>query len=168
MGTGLFSTMISNQLNMKMKFISLLFIACSIQTFSQSIKHINPSTVSKVTGYSHAVEVDLGASKMIIISGQVALNAEGKVVGEDNFEQQAEQVFKNIQAIVEHAGGTMHDLVKTTIYLRDVSNIVTFRQVRNKYINVDNPPASTLVEITDLVRDEFLLEVEATAIIRKH
>jgi 2-iminobutanoate/2-iminopropanoate deaminase len=104
---------------------------------------------------------------MLIISGQVALDLDGKVVGENNFEQQTEQVFKNIKAIIENSGGTMNDLVKITIYLRDVSNITKFREIRNKYINVSNPPASTLVEITDLARDEFLVEVEATAVIPK-
>jgi reactive intermediate/imine deaminase len=127
----------------------------------------NPPTVSKPTGYSHAAEIDLGKSKMLILSGQVALDAEGKIVGENNFEQQTEQVFKNIKAIVEDSGGTMNDLVKITIYLRDISTIVKFREIRNKYLNVNNPPASTLVEISDLARDEFLLEVEATAVILK-
>jgi 2-iminobutanoate/2-iminopropanoate deaminase len=127
----------------------------------------NPPTVSKSNGYSHAAEIDLGKSKMLIISGQVAMDVEGKVVGENNFEQQTEQVFKNIKAIIENSGGTMNDVVKITIYLRDVSNITKFREIRNKYINVNNPPASTLVEITDLARDEFLVEVEATAVIAK-
>ena len=142
-------------------------ILIAASSFSQTVTLKNPPTVSQPTGYSHAAEIDLGKSKMLIISGQVALDAEGRVVGEKNFEQQAEQVFKNIKAIIEHSGGTMNDLVKTTIYLRDVSNIVRFREIRNKYINANNPPASTLVEVTDLARDEFLLEVEATAVILK-
>lgn len=104
---------------------------------------------------------------MLIISGQVALDADGKVVGEHDFDQQTEQIFKNIKAIVEDAGGKMSDVVMISIFLRDVSNIQWFRVIRDKYVNVDNPPASTLVEISDLFRDEFLLEVEATAVIVK-
>lgn len=145
----------------------LLLQAYSICAQSEYSKIINPPTLSKPTGYSQAAEIDLGKSKMLIISGQVALDVNGKIVGEQNFEQQTEQVFKNIKAIVEHSGGTMNDLVKITIYLRDVSNINKFREIRNKYINVNSPPASTLVEITDLARDEFLVEVEAMAVISK-
>lgn len=104
---------------------------------------------------------------MLIISGQVALDAEGKVVGLNNFEQQADQVFKNIRTIVESSGGTMNDVVKLTFYLRDVSNIVKVREVRDRYVNTATPPASTLVEVSDLFRDEFLLEIEATAVISK-
>lgn len=142
----------------------MLFVSSSI--FSQS-KLINPSTVSTPKGYSHAAEIDLGKSKMLLLSGQVALDVDGNVVGEKDFEQQTEQIFKNIKAIVEHSGGSMNDLVKITIYLRNVSNIIKFREIRDKYINVNSPPASTLVEITDLARDEFLLEIEATAVIPK-
>jgi reactive intermediate/imine deaminase len=140
---------------------------CNAQSNRIETRFVNPSTVSKSTGYSQAAEIDLGKSKMLILSGQVALDAEGKVAGENNFEQQTEQVFENIKAIIENSGGTMNHLVKITIYLRDVSNITQFREVRDKYINLSNPPASTLVEITDLARDEFLLEVEATAVIPK-
>lgn len=142
-------------------------ILIAASSFSQTVALKNPPVVSKPTGYSHSAEIDLGKSKMLIVSGQVALDAEGKVVGEKDFEQQTEQVFKNIKAIVEYSGGTMNDLVKITIYLRNISDIVKFREIRNKYINVNNPPASTLVEITDLARDEFLLEVEAIAVILK-
>lgn len=140
---------------------------CNAQSNRIETRFVNPSTVSKPAGYSQAAEIDLGKSKMLILSGQVALDAEGKVAGENNFEQQTEQVFENIKAIIENSGGTMNHLVKITIYLRDVSNITQFREVRDKYINLSNPPASTLVEITDLARDEFLLEVEATAVIPK-
>jgi 2-iminobutanoate/2-iminopropanoate deaminase len=154
---------------MKMIFFLSGFLCISIATFSQSpgVTFKNPPTVARPTGYSHAVEIDLGKSKMLIISGQVALDAEGKVVGESDFAKQTEQVFINIKNIVENSGGTMNDLVKTTIYVRDVSHITKFREIRNKYINVENPPASTLVEVSDLFRDEFLLEIEATAIIHK-
>ncbi len=147
--------------------IILTSIATTAQTNSTRVRLLNPSTVAKPTGYSHAAEIDLGTSKMLIISGQVALDAEGKLVGESDFTRQAEQVFINIKNIVENSGGTMNDVVKFTFYLRDVSNITKVRAVRDKYINVNNPPASTLVEVSDLFRDEFLLEIEATAVIPK-
>ncbi|HMV08922.1 MAG TPA: RidA family protein [Cyclobacteriaceae bacterium] len=151
---------------MKLLLSVILLLLC-LSGFSQNVILKNPEGVAKPKGYSHAAEIDLGKSKMLIISGQVALDAEGKVVGLNNFEQQADQVFKNIRTIVESSGGTMNDVVKLTFYLRDVSNIVKVREVRDRYVNTATPPASTLVEVSDLFRDEFLLEIEATAVISK-
>lgn len=151
---------------MKFFFFSFFILVC-FDLFSQTVTLKNPEGVAKPKGYSQAAEIDLGKSKMLIISGQVALDAEGKVVGMNNFEHQAEQVFKNIKAIVESSGGTMNNVVKLTFYLRDVSNIIKLREVRDRYINTASPPVSTLVEVSDLFRDEFLLEIEATAVIEK-
>ncbi|MBL7833448.1 MAG: RidA family protein [Cyclobacteriaceae bacterium] len=151
---------------MKLLLSVILLLLC-LSGFSQNVTLKNPEGVAKPKGYSHAAEIDLGKSKMLIISGQVAMDAEGRVVGMNNFEQQADQVFKNIKTIVESSGGTMNDVVKFTFYLRDVSNIVKVREVRDRYVNTATPPASTLVEVSDLFRDEFLLEIEATAVIPK-
>ena len=151
---------------MKLLLSVILLLLC-LSGFSQNVILKNPEAVAKPKGYSHAAEIDLGKSKMLIISGQVAMDAEGRVVGMNNFEQQADQVFKNIKTIVESSGGTMNDVVKLTFYLRDVSNIVKVREVRDRYVNTASPPASTLVEVSDLFRDEFLLEIEATAVISK-
>ncbi|MFN8334798.1 MAG: RidA family protein [Cyclobacteriaceae bacterium] len=151
---------------MKLLLSVILLLLC-LSGFSQNVILKNPEGVAKPKGYSHAAEIDLGKSKMLIISGQVAMDAEGRVVGMNNFEQQADQVFKNIKTIVESSGGTMNDVVKLTFYLRDVSNIVKVREVRDRYVNTASPPASTLVEVSDLFRDEFLLEIEATAVISK-
>ena len=118
-------------------------------------------------GYSKYVEVDLGASKMIILSGQVAFDADGNTVGKGNFEQQAEHIFAAIKQIVEKAGGSMENVVKLTNYLTDISNLPAFKKVRDKYINIAQPPASTTMEVSKFVKDELLLEVEAIAIISK-
>lgn len=149
------------------KVLLFLGIAIPSVSFGQNAVLTNPEGLAKPKGYSHAAEIDLGKSKMLIISGQVAMDAEGRVVGMNNFEQQADQVFKNIKTIVESSGGTMNDVVKFTFYLRDVSNIVKVREVRDRYVNTATPPASTLVEVSGLFRDEFLLEIEATAVIPK-
>jgi enamine deaminase RidA (YjgF/YER057c/UK114 family) len=80
---------------------------------------------------------------------------------------QAEQIFKNIKSIVEEAGGKMDNLVKIGIYITDISRIQDFRNARDKFINVKQPPASTLVQVSKLFRDDVLVEVEATAVIPK-
>lgn len=72
---------------------------------------------------------------MIIISGQVPLDKQGNLVGKSDLAKRAEQIFLNIKSIVEDAGGTMDNVVKTGIYMVDVSQVQTFRDVRNKFIN---------------------------------
>lgn len=143
----------------------------SIQGFSQThtpiIAFRNPNTVSTPTGYSHVAEIDLGNCTMLLISGQVALDASGALVGKNDLTKQTEQVFINIKNILAASGGNMDHLVKTGIFMRDASQIQLFREIRNKFINTKNPPASTLVEVSRLFRDDLLIEIEATAIIPK-
>lgn len=156
---------------MKIILLSLGALFLSFHAFSQAgmpiVKFLNPLSVTKPNGYAHAVEVDLGNCRMLIISGQVAIDASGNLVGKDDLAQQTEQVFKNIKSIIDSAGGTMASIVKLGIYLRDASQIQYFREVRNRYINIKNPPASTLVEVSGLFRKDLLVEVEATAILAK-
>lgn len=137
------------------------------QADTSLVKFINPASVSSPRGYSHAAVVDLGTCKMLILSGQVALDNKGNLVGKDDFGKQAEQVFQNIKSIVEAAGGKMNDVVKLGFFVRDVSQLQTLRAVRDKFVNVKNPPASTLVQVSKLFRDDILLEVEATVVIAK-
>jgi reactive intermediate/imine deaminase len=104
---------------------------------------------------------------MVIISGQVPLDNQSNLVGKGDFKKQTEQVFVNIKNIVIEAGGTMDHVVKLGIYLVDIAEIKTLRDVRNKFINLKNPPASTLVQVNKLFREDVLIEIEATAVIPK-
>ena len=97
--------------------------------------------------------------------GQVALDKSGNVVGKDDFKAQIQQVFENLKAAVEAAGGSFNDVVKLNSYFVDLSHAPEFREVRDKYINVKNPPASTAVQVSRLFRPEFLIEVEAVAVV---
>jgi enamine deaminase RidA (YjgF/YER057c/UK114 family) len=149
----------------------LVFIFLSFDLFSQTdtslIKFKNPASVAAPKGYSHAAIIDLGNCQMIVLSGQVPLDSKGNLVGEGDLGKQTEQVFVNIKKIVEELGGTMDNIVKLSIFLTDVSQIQTFRDTRNKFINTKTPPASTLVQVNKLFRDDVLVEVEATVIIPK-
>ena len=153
------------------KLLTLPLLLLAKLTFAQAdtslVKFINPSAVSTPKGYSHAAVIDLGTCKMLILSGQVALDNKGNLVGKDDFGKQAEQVFQNIKNIVEAAGGKMDNVVKLGFYVLDVKQVPALRTVRDKYINTKNPPASTLVQVSKLFRDDILLEVEATAVIPK-
>ena len=126
----------------------------------------SPPTLMKPVGYSHVAKVTGGS--LVYIAGQVSADVSGKLVGEGNLEAQAEQVFKNLKAAVEAAGGTMADLIKMNVYLVaevDASEVPKFRVVRDRYVNVEKPPASTLVTVTRLARPGWLLEIEAIAAI---
>ena len=151
-----------------MKWILRFICFCvSIQGFCQGVTFSNPTSVAPAKGYSHAAVIDLGTSRMLVISGQVGLDKQGNVIGKDDIALQTEQVFKNIKAIVEDAGGTMNHLIKLSYFLRDVKQIQSVRDIRNRFINVAQPPASTLVEVSHLFRDDILIEIEATAVIPK-
>ncbi|WP_343743557.1 RidA family protein [Chitinophaga sp.] len=156
---------------MRKQFISVAVTLLLVTSFANAqsdkstVHLINPSEVAKPNGYSQAAIINLGTGKMIILSGQVPLNVKGELVGKDNFEQQAEQVFVNIQKIIEASGGKMSDIVKLSYFILDTKNLKTLRAVRDKYVDVQHPPASTLVQVSRLFRDDVLLEIEATAVI---
>ena len=124
----------------------------------------SPATLPPPTGYSHIAKVNKGT--MIYLAGQVSSDASGKLVGEGNFEAQAEQVFSNVKIAVEAAGGTMADIVKMNIYLvAEVSQdeVPKMRAIRDRYVNTKKPPASTLVVVSRLARPGWLIEIEAIA-----
>jgi enamine deaminase RidA (YjgF/YER057c/UK114 family) len=122
-----------------------------------------PETMPKSAGYSQLALVTGGS--VVFIAGQVALDKSGNVVGKDDFKAQIQQVFENLKAAVEAAGGSFNDVVKLNSYFVDFSHLAEFREVRDKYINVKNPPASTAIQVPRLFRPEFLVEVEAVAVV---
>ena len=122
-----------------------------------------PNTMPKSVGFSQLALVTGGT--VVLIAGQVALDKSGNVVGKDDFKAQIQQVFENLKAAVEAAGGRFNDVVKLNSYFLDLSHLPEFREVRDKYINVTNPPASTAIQVPRLFRPEFLVEVEAVAVV---
>jgi enamine deaminase RidA (YjgF/YER057c/UK114 family) len=117
-------------------------------------------------GYSHVAKVNRGA--IVYISGQVPSDTSGKLVGEGDFEAQVEQIFRNLKIAVEAAGGTMADIVKLNYFLVaevDQAIVPKLRPIRDRYINVENPPASTFVVVSRLMRPGWLIEIEAVAAI---
>jgi enamine deaminase RidA (YjgF/YER057c/UK114 family) len=113
-------------------------------------------------GYSHVVEARGG--RTIFVAGQVALDDQGKIVGEGDFRAQVLQVFENLKARLAEAGATFRDVVKLNYYLTEASDMQGLRDIRNRYLNTENPPASTLVVVKQLFREEFLIEIEAIAV----
>jgi len=129
-----------------------------------SKEFLSPKTLIPPAGYSHIAKVNHGT--IVYLSGQVASDASGKLIGEGNFEAQAEQVFRNLKIAVEAAGGTMADIVKLNIYLVaevDQAAVPKLRAIRDRHVNAEQPPASTLVVVSRLARPGWLVEIEAVA-----
>lgn len=128
------------------------------------IKRINPPDLGAPPGYSQVVEVR--ASRLIFIAGQTALDQEGRLVGKDDFAEQAAQVFRNLQIALRSVDCTAGNLVKLTVFLRDMGELSAYRDVRNRFFASTTPPAApavTLVEVSRLYGPEFLIEIEAVA-----
>jgi 2-iminobutanoate/2-iminopropanoate deaminase len=113
-------------------------------------------------GYSQVVEVRGG--RTLYISGQVALDASGNLVGSGDFAAQVKQVFANLEARLDEAGASFNDVVKLNFYLLDASMLQLIRDIRDTYVNRDHPPASTLVVVKELFRQDLLIEVDAIAV----
>ena len=126
----------------------------------------NPKTMPPPTGYSQVAEVTKG--KIVLIAGQVAHDAAGNLVGENDFAAQVEQVFKNLDAAVKAAGGTFKDIVKINNYCVasvDPEKMAAYRAVRDRFVNTAAPPTSTFVYVSRLVRPGWLFEIDAMAVI---
>jgi enamine deaminase RidA (YjgF/YER057c/UK114 family) len=127
----------------------------------------NPSTIHKPLGYSHVAEVANG--KLIFIAGQVALNADGALVGKDDYAAQVGQVFENLSSALSAVSADFHDVVKLNYYSVDTVDpeiqLSAVRRVRDGFMNRETPPVSTFVIVRRLVRPEWLIEVEAVAFV---
>ena len=126
----------------------------------------SPATLPPPVGYSHVAKVNKGT--LIYLAGQVSSDASGALVGEGNFEAQAERVFANVKIAVEAAGATMADIVKLNTYIvADVasSEVPKMRAIRGRYLGAGKPPASTLVYVSRLAQPGWLIEIEAVAAI---
>lgn len=121
---------------------------------------VSPPTVHKTTGYSHAIR----CGNTLYISGQVAQDMNGKLVGPGDIKAQGEQVYANLKAIVESCGGTMDSIVKITTYVTSLAYRPALAEVRSRFFSTE-PPASTFVVISSLADPGYLVEVEAVAVL---
>ena len=135
--------------------------AASRPDLPANAKFINPPTMHQPTGYTHVVEVTEG--RPIYIAGQIALDPTGALVGPGDIRAQTRQVFQNLQAALQAVGVGLEQVVKLTYYLVDATQLPVVREVRDEFLNTDQPPASTALEVRRLVRDDLLIEVDAVA-----
>ena len=117
-------------------------------------------SVHSTVGYSHVAK----AGNTLYIAGQIAKDLEGNLVGKGDFETQVRQVFTNLQSILEEAGGRMQNIAKMTTFLTHYNYIETYRSVRDEFFQ-EPYPANTLLFIESLALPDFMVEIEAIALL---
>jgi 2-iminobutanoate/2-iminopropanoate deaminase len=113
--------------------------------------------------FSQAVVVE-ARGKLVFISGMTARRADGSIAGIGDIEAQTRQVCENVKAAVEAAGGTMDDIVRVDVYVRNMEHFEAIHRVRREYFKAP-PPASTMVEICKMTSPEYLIEINAIAVV---
>lgn len=126
---------------------------------------INPPALGKTFGWTHVVATSGG--RTIHVSGQVGVNDRGEVVARGDLKRQTEQAFENIKTALAAAGATFENVVNTRLYVVNLKpeHVPIIREVRSRYVSAEHPPASTLVGVSALVGEDWLIEIEATAFI---
>jgi 2-iminobutanoate/2-iminopropanoate deaminase len=124
----------------------------------------NPRLPAPTRGGAFSAGVEAPAGRTIYISGQVSLDAEGNVVGEGDIKRQTETVLEHVKTVVEEAGGGMDDIVKVTIFIRDMRLYDEIHEVRRRYFE-EPYPASSMVEVSALIDPRLHIEIEAVAVI---
>lgn len=132
---------------------------------SAQARYVNSPNLAPPPGYSHAVVAEHG--KIVYLSGAVAADAHGNVVGGGDFRAQANQAFENLRSELTAVGATTASLVKLNYLVvgLDHDKVLALREVRDKFLDRDHLPASTLSGVVALARDEYMIEIEGVAVI---
>jgi enamine deaminase RidA (YjgF/YER057c/UK114 family) len=125
-------------------------------------EHVNPANWQEKFGYSQGCRVDR-ARRLLFVAGQIALDENGDVVAEGDFEAQTRQVFTNMGRVLELAGMSFENVVQIGGFLIDIGQLPTYARVRDEFVNTSAPPASTTLGVTSLALPELLVEVNAIA-----
>jgi 2-iminobutanoate/2-iminopropanoate deaminase len=113
--------------------------------------------------FSQAVKVD-AQGEFVFISGLTSRDPEGNVIGAGDIKLQTETILENMRKLLDEAGGSLDDVVKVTVFIRDMELFDEIHEVRRRYFNPPYP-ASSMVEVSRLVSPEHLIEIEAVAAI---
>ena len=129
------------------------------------IEFVNPPTLCPTIGWTHVVAATGG--KTIYISGQVSVTEKGAVVGVGDMQAQVVQTFENLKNGLAAVGATFKDVVKSNLYVVGLKpdHVPIIREVRGRYFDAKNPPASTLVGVERLVHPDWLIEIEVVAVV---
>jgi enamine deaminase RidA (YjgF/YER057c/UK114 family)/quinol monooxygenase YgiN len=144
---------------------ALVVAATSTAAAQSAVSYLNPPELPRAPRYSHAAKVNGG--RLVFVSGEVALDANGQLVGRGDFRKQAEQVFANLRAALAAAGAGVSDVVSINSHLVNLADIAAYRDVRQAFFSTRTapPPTSTTIQVAGLVTEGALLEVSVVAVV---
>ncbi|MCL5117008.1 MAG: RidA family protein [Firmicutes bacterium] len=123
----------------------------------------NPELNAPLGVFSQATKIEAQGT-LIFVSGLTSRDPDGTVIGVDDVKKQTEVILDHMQAILSEAGGSLDDVCKVTVYIRNMKDFAAIHEVRRRYFKAPLP-ASTMVEVSMLVSPELLIEIEAVAVI---
>lgn len=118
----------------------------------------------KVPDFNAPTSLAIRSGNLLFVSGMAAHDKEGKTVGVGDAEAQTRQALDNLKALVEAAGGTLDDVVKLTVFVRNIADRPEVNKVRAEYFR-EPYPSATLAEVTGLAGADWLVEIEAIAVL---
>ena len=127
-------------------------------------QQVSTDRIGKPTGHFSQATVAEARGRRVFISGMTARKADGAIAGVGDIEAQTRQVCENIKSAVETAGGTMDDICRVDVYVRNIEHFDKIHKVRREYFKAP-PPASTMVEVTKMVSPDYLIEINAIAVL---
>ena len=113
--------------------------------------------------FSPAIKVP-AAGQLIYVSGLTARTPDGKTHAPGDVREQTRFILENLKILLAEGGGTLDDVVRVVVYIRNMNDFKAIHEIRAQYFTKD-PPASTMVEVSRLVNDDMLIEIEATAVV---
>lgn len=125
---------------------------------------VAPELHAPLGHFSHATSVE-ASGRLVFLSGMTALNHDGGVTGVGDITAQTHQVCRNLKAAVQAAGGSLEDIVRVDVFVRNIEDFAAIHAVRRQYFT-GVPPASTMVEVSKFVNKDYLIEINAIAVIQ--
>lgn len=127
-------------------------------------RYINPGTLAALSGFTHAVRI----GSTLYVSGEVALDSTGHLVGPGDLRAQAVQAFANLATVLRIGGAATADVAKLTIYVVNYSpkDLATIREAAPQFFPQRNPPAGVVIGVQSLPQEGLLIAVDATAVVR--
>jgi enamine deaminase RidA (YjgF/YER057c/UK114 family) len=128
-------------------------------------RFVNPPGLWTPRGFTHAV---VASGTTVFVSGQVAYDAKGELVGKGDLRAQTKQVYENLKLALVAAGASFADVVRSNAYVVNLKreDLAVIREVRSGYLPAQGPPASTVVGVAALANPECLIEIEVTAVMK--
>lgn len=127
-------------------------------------QQVSTNLIGTPNGHFSQATVTQARGRLLFISGMTARKADGTIAGVGDIEAQTRQVCDNIKNAVEAAGGTMDDICRVDVYVRNIEHFDKIHKVRREYFRAP-APASTMVEVTKMVSPDYLIEINAIAVL---